>query len=146
MSSLKVSPISWFDMKIVWLWSLGYHLGFTKFASYFFFPLSTTQCNLKNPANYILFSTRGRCPFSPTRHSRLLLQVSTEACNPDDEMGMTFGCSLKDSRHLLESAKELGVQVVGVRWDLLESHPKQSRWSDLTAAAAHYWGNEVEKQ
>ncbi|MEQ2165189.1 hypothetical protein GOODEAATRI_014341, partial [Goodea atripinnis] len=41
--------------------------------------------------------------------------VSTEACNPDDEMGMTFGCSLKDCRHLLESAKELGVEVVGVR-------------------------------
>ncbi|XP_043973052.1 antizyme inhibitor 1-like [Gambusia affinis] len=48
-------------------------------------------------------------------NAKLLLQVSTEACNPDDEMGMTFGCSLKDCRRLLESAKELGVQVVGVR-------------------------------
>lgn len=46
---------------------------------------------------------------------RLLVQVSTEICNVDDEMSMTFGCSLKDCRHLLESAKELGVQVVGVR-------------------------------
>uniref|UniRef100_A0AAQ5YG87 Orn/DAP/Arg decarboxylase 2 N-terminal domain-containing protein n=1 Tax=Amphiprion ocellaris TaxID=80972 RepID=A0AAQ5YG87_AMPOC len=48
-------------------------------------------------------------------NAKLLLQVSTEASNPDDEMSMTFGCSLKDCRHLLESAKELGVQVVGVR-------------------------------
>lgn len=48
-------------------------------------------------------------------NAKLLLQVSTEASNPEDEMSMTFGCSLKDCRHLLESAKELGVQVVGVR-------------------------------
>ncbi|XP_041844061.1 antizyme inhibitor 1-like isoform X2 [Melanotaenia boesemani] len=48
-------------------------------------------------------------------NAKLLLQVSTEVSNPDDEMSMTFGCSLKDCRHLLESAKELGVQVVGVR-------------------------------
>ncbi|XP_047454486.1 antizyme inhibitor 1-like isoform X2 [Mugil cephalus] len=48
-------------------------------------------------------------------NAKLLLQVSTEASNLDDEMSMTFGCSLKDCRHLLESAKELGMQVVGVR-------------------------------
>uniref|UniRef100_A0A3P8PHT7 Orn/DAP/Arg decarboxylase 2 N-terminal domain-containing protein n=1 Tax=Astatotilapia calliptera TaxID=8154 RepID=A0A3P8PHT7_ASTCA len=48
-------------------------------------------------------------------NAKLLLQVSTEASNPDDDMSMTFGCSLKDCRHLLESAKELGVQVAGVR-------------------------------
>ncbi|XP_039973671.1 antizyme inhibitor 1-like isoform X1 [Xiphias gladius] len=48
-------------------------------------------------------------------NAKLLVQVSTEASNPDDEISMTFGCSLKDCRHLLERAKELGVQVVGVR-------------------------------
>ncbi|XP_051261201.1 antizyme inhibitor 1 [Dicentrarchus labrax] len=48
-------------------------------------------------------------------NAKLLLQVSTEASSQDDEMSMTFGCSLKDCRHLLEKAKELGVQVVGVR-------------------------------
>lgn len=48
-------------------------------------------------------------------NAKLLLQVSTEAAGHDDEMSMTFGCSLKDCRHLLEKAKELGVQVVGVR-------------------------------
>lgn len=47
--------------------------------------------------------------------SRLLLQVSTEASRQANEMSMAFGCTLKDCRHLLETAKELGVQVVGVR-------------------------------
>lgn len=48
-------------------------------------------------------------------NAKLLLQLSTEASSQDDEMSMAFGCTLKDCRHLLESAKELGVQVVGVR-------------------------------
>ncbi|CAL1610525.1 unnamed protein product [Knipowitschia caucasica] len=47
-------------------------------------------------------------------NAKLLLQVSSETSYPDD-MSMTFGCSLKDCRRLLERAKELGVQVVGVR-------------------------------
>ncbi|XP_068426158.1 antizyme inhibitor 1-like isoform X2 [Clinocottus analis] len=48
-------------------------------------------------------------------NAKLLLQVSTEGSGQDNEMSMTFGCSLKDCRHLLERAKELGVHVVGVR-------------------------------
>ncbi|KAK5922790.1 hypothetical protein CgunFtcFv8_020025 [Champsocephalus gunnari] len=48
-------------------------------------------------------------------NAKLLLQVSTEASSQGDEMSMAFGCSLKDCRHLLVKAKELGVQVVGVR-------------------------------
>lgn len=47
--------------------------------------------------------------------AKLLIQVSTEASTQDDDMSMAFGCSLKDCRHLLERAKALGVQVVGVR-------------------------------
>uniref|UniRef100_A0A671V8J7 Antizyme inhibitor 1a n=1 Tax=Sparus aurata TaxID=8175 RepID=A0A671V8J7_SPAAU len=54
-------------------------------------------------------------------NAKLLLQVSTEASSQDDEMSMTFGCSLKDCRHLLERAKELGVQVVGVRCHISSS-------------------------
>lgn len=54
-------------------------------------------------------------------NAKLLLQVSTEVSNQDDEMSMTFGCSLKDCRHLLERAKELGVQVVGVRSNISSS-------------------------
>uniref|UniRef100_A0A8C6TXM5 Antizyme inhibitor 1a n=1 Tax=Neogobius melanostomus TaxID=47308 RepID=A0A8C6TXM5_9GOBI len=46
--------------------------------------------------------------------AKLLLQVSTDTCC-HSEMSMVFGCSLKDCRHLLECAKDLGVQVVGVR-------------------------------
>lgn len=48
-------------------------------------------------------------------NAKLLIQVSTEASSQEDDMSMAFGCSLKDCRHLLESAKALGVQVVGVR-------------------------------
>lgn len=44
--------------------------------------------------------------------NRLLLQVSTEA--QVEEASVTIGCSLKGCRHLLEMAKELGVNVVGV--------------------------------
>lgn len=53
-------------------------------------------------------------------NAKLLLQVSTET-SCQDEMSMAFGCSLKDCRHLLESAKELGVQVVGVRCHISNS-------------------------
>ncbi|XP_029308090.1 antizyme inhibitor 1-like isoform X2 [Cottoperca gobio] len=59
-------------------------------------------------------------------NAKLLLQVSTEASSQDDEMSMTFGSSLKECRHLLEKAKELGVHVVGVR-----SHISSSREDDL---------------
>lgn len=43
---------------------------------------------------------------------RLLLQLSTQAHAA--ETSVAFGFSLKSSRHLLEAAKELGLQVVGV--------------------------------
>uniref|UniRef100_A0A8C5DH17 Orn/DAP/Arg decarboxylase 2 N-terminal domain-containing protein n=1 Tax=Gouania willdenowi TaxID=441366 RepID=A0A8C5DH17_GOUWI len=48
-------------------------------------------------------------------NAKLLLQISTEVSHHNEEMSMTFGSSLKECRHLLETAKELGVQVVGVR-------------------------------
>eukprot|EP00064_Thunnus_orientalis_P013768 superscaffoldBa00002294_g13808 len=51
-------------------------------------------------------------------NAKLLLQVSTEASNQDDEMSMAFGCTLKDCRHLLESAKELGVQVEEIGFNM----------------------------
>ncbi|XP_068179281.1 antizyme inhibitor 1-like [Antennarius striatus] len=54
-------------------------------------------------------------------NAKLLLQVSTEASCPDDDTSMTFGCSLKDCRHLLECAKELGMQVIGVRCHISRS-------------------------
>ncbi|KAJ8290967.1 hypothetical protein GJAV_G00019750 [Gymnothorax javanicus] len=46
----------------------------------------------------------------------LLLQVATEACAEAEETCMAFGSTLKNCRHLLECAKELGMQVVGAKF------------------------------
>ncbi|XP_028985849.1 antizyme inhibitor 1-like [Betta splendens] len=54
-------------------------------------------------------------------NAKLLVQISTEASRLEDEMSMTMGCSLKDCRHLLETAKKLGMQVVGVRCHISSS-------------------------
>ncbi|KAL2080452.1 hypothetical protein ACEWY4_024245 [Coilia grayii] len=48
--------------------------------------------------------------------AKLLLQVSTEP--HAEEASMSLGCSLKSCRHLMEMAKELGVQVVGVTFQV----------------------------
>lgn len=61
--------------------------------------------------------------------SRLLLQISTQAHAA--ETSMTFGFSLKSSRHLLEAAKELGLQVVGVSFHI------PSSCQDLQEAYTH---------
>lgn len=53
--------------------------------------------------------------------AKLLLQVATEASSQGEELSMTFGSSLKECRHLLERAKELGVQVVGARFHIPSS-------------------------
>lgn len=52
-------------------------------------------------------------------NAKLLLQVTTEAHAA--ETSMAFGCSLKSCRHLLEAAKHLGVQVVGVTFHVPSS-------------------------
>ncbi|KAI1894173.1 hypothetical protein AGOR_G00113090 [Albula goreensis] len=48
--------------------------------------------------------------------AKLLLQVSTEAHGEGEETSMAFGSTLKGCRHLLECAKELGLQVVGAKF------------------------------
>ncbi|MFT7816228.1 antizyme inhibitor 1-like [Arapaima gigas] len=48
--------------------------------------------------------------------ARLLLQMATESLT--EATSMTFGSLLKGCRHLLESAKKLGLQVVGVRFHI----------------------------
>ena len=60
---------------------------------------------------------------------RLLLQLTTEAHAA--ETSMAFGSSLKSCRHLLEAAKELGVQVVGVTFHI------PSSCQDLQQAYTH---------
>ncbi|XP_072118086.1 antizyme inhibitor 1-like isoform X2 [Mobula birostris] len=56
--------------------------------------------------------------------AKLLVDIATAVSNEENEMGMKFGATLKDCRHLLESAKELGIQVVGVRFHV--SSPKSN--------------------
>ncbi|XP_028316407.1 antizyme inhibitor 1b [Gouania willdenowi] len=54
-------------------------------------------------------------------NAKLLLQLTTEAHAA--ETSMPFGSSLKSCRHLLETAMELGVQVVGVSFYIPSSCP-----------------------
>lgn len=61
--------------------------------------------------------------------SRLLLQLTTQAHAA--ETSMAFGFSLKNCRHMLEAAKELGVQVVGVTFHI------PSSCQDLQEAYTH---------
>ncbi|TRY84365.1 hypothetical protein DNTS_025455 [Danionella cerebrum] len=51
--------------------------------------------------------------------AKLLLQVSTEG--QVEEASVTIGCTLKGCRHLLELAKELNVDVVGVTFQIPSS-------------------------
>uniref|UniRef100_A0A3Q2WCY5 Antizyme inhibitor 1b n=1 Tax=Haplochromis burtoni TaxID=8153 RepID=A0A3Q2WCY5_HAPBU len=62
-------------------------------------------------------------------NAKLLLQLTTEAHAA--ETSMTFGSSLKSCRHLLEAAKELGVEVVGVTFHI------PSSCQDLQQAYTH---------
>lgn len=61
---------------------------------------------------FVMLSLAYICCVSP----RLLLQLTTEAHAA--ETSMAFGCSLKNCRHLLEMARDLGVQVVGVTFHI----------------------------
>lgn len=49
-------------------------------------------------------------------NAKLLLQVHTAGCCEHEETAMAFGCTLKDCRHLLECAKELDLNVTGVKF------------------------------
>lgn len=62
-------------------------------------------------------------------NAKLLLQLSTQAHAA--ETSMAFGFSLKSCRHLLEAAKGLGVQVVGVTFHI------PSSCQDLQEAYTH---------
>ncbi|XP_030638024.1 antizyme inhibitor 1a isoform X1 [Chanos chanos] len=51
--------------------------------------------------------------------AKLLLQVAVmTGCQEEEETAMSLGCSLKDCRHLLECAKELSLQVSGVKFQI----------------------------
>ncbi|MCI4391922.1 hypothetical protein PGIGA_G00140120 [Pangasianodon gigas] len=68
----------------------------------------------KNGINYLVCDNEAELGKIARAHpnAKLLLQLCTEA--QAEEASMVFGCSLKSCRHLLEAAKELGMDVVGV--------------------------------
>ncbi|GAA6092261.1 antizyme inhibitor 1b isoform X1 [Tachysurus ichikawai] len=68
----------------------------------------------KNGVNYLVCDNEAELGKISRAHpnAKLLLQLCTEA--QTEEASMVFGCSLKSCRHLLEAAKELSVDVVGV--------------------------------
>ncbi|XP_074123853.1 antizyme inhibitor 1 isoform X2 [Sminthopsis crassicaudata] len=54
-------------------------------------------------------------------NAKLLLHIATEDISGDEESNMKFGTTLKNCRHLLECAKELDVQIVGVKFHVSSS-------------------------
>lgn len=55
-------------------------------------------------------------PQSSSPSLRVLLHIATEDNIGGEEGNMKFGTTLKNCRHLLECAKELDVQIIGVKW------------------------------
>ncbi|KAL6456868.1 hypothetical protein MHYP_G00338310 [Metynnis hypsauchen] len=80
--------------------------------------LSHIKHAAKHGINYLVCDNEAElCKIARAHpNARLLLQLSTEA--QTEEASMAFGCSLKSCRHLLETAKELGVDVVGVAFQV----------------------------
>ncbi|XP_029920296.1 antizyme inhibitor 1b [Myripristis murdjan] len=72
----------------------------------------------KNNVQHLLCDSQAElCKISRLHpNAKLLLQLTTEAHAA--ETSMAFGCSLKNCRHLLEMARDLGVQVVGVTFHI----------------------------
>ena len=62
----------------------------------------------------ILWSCLNR--FSPLLSCfRLVLRIRADDPNAVCQLGVKFGCSLSDGRELLNTAKDLGLNVVGIR-------------------------------
>ncbi|XP_008329972.1 antizyme inhibitor 1b [Cynoglossus semilaevis] len=85
----------------------------------------------KNNIQYLVCENEAElAKISRLHHSaKLLLQLTTDAHAA--ETSMAFGSSLKSCRHLLEVAKDQGVQVVGVTFTI------PSSCSDLQQAYTH---------
>nr|XP_014347866.1 PREDICTED: antizyme inhibitor 1-like [Latimeria chalumnae] len=67
--------------------------------------------------------------------AKLLLHIATEDTN--EEMSMKFGATLKSCRHLLESAKELGVQVIGVKFQISSSYKDPQAYAHALSDARY---------
>ncbi|XP_062342680.1 antizyme inhibitor 1-like [Osmerus eperlanus] len=75
----------------------------------------------KNGINHLMCDSETElCKIARSHPSaKLLLQVTTAPHAA--EHSMAFGCSLKSCKHLLEAAKDLGVEVVGVTFHIPSS-------------------------
>ncbi|XP_051526490.1 antizyme inhibitor 1-like isoform X1 [Myxocyprinus asiaticus] len=80
--------------------------------------LSLIKHAAKNGINYLVCENEVELRKIARAHpeAKLLLQVFTEA--QVEEVSVTIGCSLKGCKHLLEMAKELSVDVVGVTFQV----------------------------
>lgn len=80
--------------------------------------LSLIKHAAKNGINYLVCENEAELRKIARAHpeSKLLLQVSTEA--QVEEASVIIGCSLKGCRHLMEMARELSVDVVGVMFQV----------------------------
>ncbi|XP_076158420.1 antizyme inhibitor 1b [Alosa pseudoharengus] len=89
----------------------------------------------KNGINYLVCDNETElCKIARSHpNAKLLLQVSTKPHT--EEASMSFGCSLKSCRHLLEMAKELGVQVVGVTFQVPASCQDQQDYTHALSDA-----------
>ncbi|XP_026862139.1 antizyme inhibitor 1b isoform X1 [Electrophorus electricus] len=76
--------------------------------------LSHIKYAAKNGINYLVCDNEADlCKIARAHpNAKLLLQLSTES--QAEEASMVFGCSVKRCRHLLETARELGMDVIGV--------------------------------
>ncbi|XP_075873443.1 antizyme inhibitor 1b isoform X1 [Nelusetta ayraudi] len=92
---------------------------------------ATIKYAAKNNVQHLLCENEAELSKVSRLHpnAKLLLQLSTQAHAA--ETSVAFGFSLKSSRHLLEAAKELGLQVVGVSFHVPAS------CEDLEEAYAH---------
>ncbi|KTF74917.1 hypothetical protein cypCar_00032511 [Cyprinus carpio] len=80
--------------------------------------LSLIKHAAKTGINYLVCENEAELRKIARAHpeAKLLLQVSTDA--QVEEASVTIGCSLKSCRHLLEMAKDLSVNVVGVTFQV----------------------------
>uniref|UniRef100_A0A6B2F8S3 Antizyme inhibitor 1 n=1 Tax=Bothriechis nubestris TaxID=1766655 RepID=A0A6B2F8S3_9SAUR len=68
-------------------------------------------------------------------NAKLLLHIATEDINGDEEMTLKFGTTLKNCRHLMECAKELNVQIVGVKFHVSNPCMESQAYKDAISDA-----------
>uniref|UniRef100_A0ABM5ETE9 Antizyme inhibitor 2 n=1 Tax=Pogona vitticeps TaxID=103695 RepID=A0ABM5ETE9_9SAUR len=67
--------------------------------------------------------------------ARMILRLATDDGRPSPRLSLKFGATLKTCRHLLEMAKEMKVEVVGVSFHTESSCPDPQRFAQAIADA-----------